>query len=273
MRSIRGCEGRFEAGCISERPHGVRWFPVQCIGLTFSKATHMWMDEKVVITEPDNQARWFRLLFDFKPNQPATTIDAVAEEEPTAPSMPNFPSFLIPNRMEFTDAGPTVRLEPVGKCVYCGAFEFTPGSGRKLSEEHIVTHGLGGMLVLPEASCESCQVKTKKIEGSVLRTLLWVPRRRLKIRGKSRKREEKLYPVTAVVDGRDVVMHLPLEEHPALLFLMVLNAPGILCGRPIGGSGIQGAWAQELGRGAIEKTLTRGVLKFTSPAIDTVRFA
>lgn len=229
----------------------------------------MWMKETVLVDEAHEwRARWFRLKFDFPPN--SFTPDA--ETAPLSASMPNLPTISIPNRVNFHDLAPTVRRNPVGKCIYCGATEFTPRSGRKLSEEHVVSEGLGGSLVLPEASCESCANKTKRIEGAVLRTLLWAPRRRLKIRGKNRKRNEKLYPVTAIVNDRDVVMHLPLDDHPTVLFFLVLNVPGILCGRKVGESGIQGVWAQELGQ-SINKILQRGVSTFASATMDTVRFA
>jgi hypothetical protein len=53
---------------------------------------------------------------------------------------------------------------PVGRCIYCGA-----GPGTRLSREHIVPIGLGGGLVLPKASCESCSKITQKFEETCLR--------------------------------------------------------------------------------------------------------
>jgi hypothetical protein len=230
------------------------------------KLLAMWMDQVPIIAAQNFEARWFRLRFEFRQEIQTTTVPPSAPPEEAAERR-----YDVPHRAELGDRAPTRRLPRIGKCIYCGATEFVPGSGRKLSEEHVVSEGLGGSLVLPEASCEACANKTKKIEGNVLRTVLWAPRRHLKIRGKKRKRAESLYPVTAIVDGKDVVMHLPLDAHPTMLFLMVFNAPGILCARTVGRSGIQGAWAQELGN-RVQGFVNRGVRNFASPSMDTVRF-
>ncbi len=49
---------------------------------------------------------------------------------------------MIPNEIR-----ETTRTDPIGRCIYCG--------GRKgLLDEHIIPYGLGGNLVLPEASCK-----------------------------------------------------------------------------------------------------------------------
>ena len=42
------------------------------------------------------------------------------------------------------------QVTKIGRCIYCGTTE------GKLSEEHITPYGLGGLLVLQEASCERC---------------------------------------------------------------------------------------------------------------------
>jgi hypothetical protein len=54
---------------------------------------------------------------------------------------------------------------PFGRCVYCGV-------ASDLSDEHIVPLGLGGRLVLPQASCSVCSAKTSKVERTCLRTML-----------------------------------------------------------------------------------------------------
>ena len=43
---------------------------------------------------------------------------------------------------------------PVGRCIYCGG-----DGGGTLTKEHIFPAGLGGGLVLPRASCTSCQTE------------------------------------------------------------------------------------------------------------------
>lgn len=215
------------------------------------------------VREADLRARWFRIRLE---------VDPRPNVSPAAPQANSDPVFLVPNRTELGPGFPVKVYAPVGRCIYCDATEFIPGTGRKLSEEHIVSEGLGGVIVLPEASCEVCAKTTTKIEGNILRTVLWTPRRHLKIRGKKRKRDERTFPLTAVVDGKDVPLHLPLNEHPALLFLLRLQAPGILLGRPEEFSGIAGIWMQELISDSINEMRDRGLPSFASPSIDTVRF-
>ena len=55
------------------------------------------------------------------------------------------------------------RYDPIGHCIYCGATEFPGGAGR-FSDEHIFPYALGGRMVLPEASCDTC---AKIINGQI----------------------------------------------------------------------------------------------------------
>ena len=57
-------------------------------------------------------------------------------------------------------------FDPVGKCIYCGAEPPEP-----LTIEHILPQGLGGGLILPAASCETCRRITHKIEEICLRSM------------------------------------------------------------------------------------------------------
>lgn len=200
-------------------------------------------------------SRYFRLKLDFA-NQ--THAQSTRKEPSEA-----LPSFSVDGQKEIHDRSPTVRYAPVGSCIYCG-------SQNCLSEEHIVGEGLAGSLVLPQASCPECATATCRIEGSVLRTLLLAPRRHLGIKVKKRKRNEPTIPLTAIVDGKDVEIRLPLDEYPTLLFMMIMNAPGIAAGRPLGAPGIHGAWARQI--------WTSGTMpppntpQFASPPFDSVRF-
>lgn len=58
-----------------------------------------------------------------------------------------------------------MHFRPIGACIYCGRTD-TP-----LSKEHIVAYGLGGVDVLPEASCAACRDLTSKFEGIVARDM------------------------------------------------------------------------------------------------------
>jgi hypothetical protein len=61
------------------------------------------------------------------------------------------------------------RYAPAGFCIYCGA----RGPSVALGQEHIVPKGLGGTLILPDASCRDCEKITGAIEQQCLRRMFW----------------------------------------------------------------------------------------------------
>lgn len=135
-----------------------------------------------------------------------------------------------------------------------------------MSDEHIVAEGLGGKLVLPESSCEECAKITCDTEGAILQTLFLAPRRHLKIKGKKRKHKVNSYPLTTVINGEDVKIYTPIEEHPSVLLMLMLDRPRLLNGA----GGIAGIWTYTLGD--VEPALSRGVNNIASPAFDILRF-
>ncbi|MFZ7095482.1 hypothetical protein ACOPJQ_08675 [Luteimonas dalianensis] len=119
----------------------------------------------------------------------------------------------------------TVRTAPAGACIYCGATE-----GR-LTDEHVVPKGLGGTLVLPQASCDDCARLTSQFEMRVLRGFLDRGRQAMGIKGrKSHKRpaadtltqtfiqaDESTIDHDVPWDDGVKVMHLPVFVLPAFL--------------------------------------------------------
>ena len=112
--------------------------------------------------------------------------------------------------------------EPVGRCIYCGATEV------RLTAEHIIPESLGGMLILPAASCDACATETGAFEGRCAGQMFRGPRRILglpqKNRGSKRKTKPDLFSVKA--DGRSV--EVEAHELPAMLVMFTFNPPGIL---------------------------------------------
>lgn len=119
----------------------------------------------------------------------------------------------------------TVRLRPVGTCIYCGS---TAG---RLTDEHIIPQGLGGTLVLEKASCDPCAQVTSRFEMDALRGFLDHGRQALGIKGrKSHKRKpQESVPQTFLLSDEALrkgaaspeqsvrVMHLPVFVLPAFL--------------------------------------------------------
>jgi hypothetical protein len=77
----------------------------------------------------------------------------------------------------------------IGSCIYCAA---TDG----LSKEHVLPYGLGGDLVLHEASCSNCRDATSKIELQLLRGHWWPYRRFLGLQSRRPQEQDRDFPVT-----------------------------------------------------------------------------
>ncbi len=201
----------------------------------------------------------------FAPESPGATVFPPAGPANVTVVMP---VVALPNEFTIRPRDPRRELKKIGKCIYCGASEFIPGTGQPLSEEHFVTEGLGSRLVLLEASCKRCAKKTSDVERMVLQRSLLTPRVRLGIRRKKRKRSEGKFPVHVTgSDQQDVISHTSLDDHPSVLFLPYFNPPGLMIDRPIGENSLQGAFLKTL------TTLPKPAYReFASPPIDTAAF-
>lgn len=133
--------------------------------------------------------------------------------------------------MAFTPVKNTIRLPAPGSCIYCG-------SSDTLSDEHVIPLGLGGRLVLTDASCQACSRITSAFERKVLRGFMGparitanFPTRRKKSRPASRSVSLLRGTTYEEVIG-------PSGEVPALLQLPTLATAGILTGA-VGTSGVK----------------------------------
>lgn len=121
------------------------------------------------------------------------------------------------NKLDMTDHYPTLQklerktYQPFGKCIYCDKED-------KLSDEHIIPFGLGGTLVLPQASCPSCCDKTSRFERTILRGELWPVRVYRAMQSyRKHKKAPNSYPLVVVRDGREETVQLPLDRYPILV--------------------------------------------------------
>jgi hypothetical protein len=111
---------------------------------------------------------------------------------------------------------------PVGQCIYCGTTE-----GR-LTAEHIIPESLGGMLILPAASCNACAVEIGAFEGRCVGQMFRGPRRILGLPQKNRGRKRKAKPDTFDIraDGRSV--EVEAHDFPGMLVMFSFDPPGFL---------------------------------------------
>jgi hypothetical protein len=177
----------------------------------------------------------------------------------------------MPLTFNMKNRDPTVRRPPQRRCIYCDATIYRPKSDRKLGDEHVIAEGLGGNLVLQEASCEACETAIMEFEPAVLRTILYAPRVHLGIRRKRRKRGEESIKVRGSWGGDEVEIDLPIKNVPVLLFLLRLGLPGVLVGRPPDFADLKGAWVSHLNPD--KPIVPPGFKSFASPVMDTYKFA
>jgi hypothetical protein len=180
------------------------------------------------------------------------------------------PAVTIPNANGIEPKSGRQQFPAAKICIYCGAKEYLPGSNRPLGEEHVIAEGLGGTLILPEASCGKCEAATSVIERAVLRTSLFATRARLEIRGKRRKREHgNSYPITTITGGKDVEIMMPLDVHPTILLMLGFNPPRIFAPADRRAD-IAGLWLHYFG--SPEEAYRQGAESIASPSFDTVQF-
>lgn len=192
-------------------------------------------------------------------------VEATWDPRPLS-SLLDQPRLTMPNSFALEMNGPREELAKLVRCLYCPATELRPGLGEPLSEEHFVTEGLGSRLVLLEASCEKCAQQTNRFETIVLKHSLLAVRRKLRIRGKKRRRNEARFSVRVVDEnGQEAVEWHTLDEHPTVMMLPHFDAPGILCGRPIGEGMPMTMFTRTFGD--MDITTARSIL---SPRVDTV---
>lgn len=123
----------------------------------------------------------------------------------------------------------TKRYAAVGRCIYCHAEEWSPGSTRKLGDEHVIAQGLGGQLLLPEASCRECEKETSRVELEWLRGSFYTARVQKEI-GKKKKRFPTHLPLRVEVAGRTIVKQVRIGKYPAMVVTLLFDPPGVLSG-------------------------------------------
>lgn len=115
----------------------------------------------------------------------------------------------------------------VGRCIYCGAAEHSPGR-RRLGDEHIIPEALDGSLILPEASCGKCEGVTSSAEQYCAKATLGALRYQLDLPTKRPKNRPKTLPVEVRSGGVWRIENVPVEDYPLLVAMPRLSWPGIL---------------------------------------------
>jgi hypothetical protein len=139
------------------------------------------------------------------------------------------------------DPMPPIRFEAVGRCIYCG-WEDQP-----LSDEHIIPYGIGGRLVLPEASCRTCSKRTGAIEKSLLRSQNWWPlRRALDLASRRAREQPQSFPVEVSAAGQAHCVDVKVGNYPLVVVVFEFDPPTHLSGSPLPEGGESQAVAQRV---------------------------
>lgn len=126
---------------------------------------------------------------------------------------------------------PPKKYSPVNKCIYCRVY-----SGQ-LTLEHIVPYGLAGnALLLPKASCKTCESITGRFEQVCLRTILGPFRLRFNSPTRNPKDRPSKLPLTfATAIGDEPVplqtITVPTSEFPMAFVGLRLRRARILDGK------------------------------------------
>lgn len=137
---------------------------------------------------------------------------------------------------------------PVGRCIYCGT-----RAGR-LTDEHLIPFSLGGMMYLPNASCDSCARITSRFEQVCARTMFGAFRTRVGMPTRRPRERPALLPLRIQsIDGQDTTLNVPALEHPGPLVLVDWGPPRLMSGHRAGDRVAHRVWAHLPGaRGIVE---------------------
>ena len=117
------------------------------------------------------------------------------------------------------------RYPPVGRCIYCGRDDLP------LTDEHIVPYGLGGQVILPDASCKPCaHITGAVVERQCLRNMLGPARIHLGLPTRNKKDRPKTSLLTVEYGDRHETVELPYAEIPRAFSLLMLSYPTLLFG-------------------------------------------
>jgi hypothetical protein len=102
-----------------------------------------------------------------------------------------------------------------------------------LGREHIVPFGLGGELILPKASCRSCETITGRVEQMCLRGMFGPLRHAAGLQTRRPKERPSEFPLKLVSENGEVrIVMVPADEYPTTVHLIELPPARILRGLP-----------------------------------------
>lgn len=99
-----------------------------------------------------------------------------------------------------------------------------------LTDEHVIPRGIGGKLIIGNASCEKCRLITHRFETAVMQKMLLASRIHIGFKSKNPKGRPNHLPVHVVRDGKMKTDSVPICDHPGLMILPIFPSPGLYSG-------------------------------------------
>ena len=123
---------------------------------------------------------------------------------------------------------------PVGRCIYCGASTYAGTEAcKKLGDEHIIPAGLGGRLILPEASCHACETLNNSAETFCQNNMLEAFRLHLGItRNRRRSTPRKSLRAEFLRYDGWHTHKIPASQCPVIMLVPTLPAPDVFYPHP-----------------------------------------
>lgn len=125
----------------------------------------------------------------------------------------------------------THKFEPKNQCVYCGATAYDASGRRKLGDEHIIPETIGGIFILPNSVCQSCEKEINRAETALYRGGFSAVKRHFKFKGKKRSKRnvQDTLPIFDCSESESGVrIDVPVDEYPGLLLLQIPPVPKII---------------------------------------------
>ncbi|UWU81171.1 HNH endonuclease [Bradyrhizobium huanghuaihaiense] len=132
-----------------------------------------------------------------------------------------------------------MRYAPVKHCIYCGDTSYSQRR-TKLGDEHIIPEGLGGDLILPEASCAECERVINRTEQFCQKNMLGPFRYQADLPTKRPKDRPKTLPAQKIMpDGSEKTVQIPIAEYPVHLLLPKFPLPQLMLPYPLRQSNLE----------------------------------
>jgi hypothetical protein len=114
----------------------------------------------------------------------------------------------------------------VGRCIYCRTDDV---SQRTLGEEHIIPRGLGGNLVLREASCGACEAIINKFETECIDRQFLAARPHFGVKTRKSGVVPDMLPIKQMA-GEVRPRRIPAASHPSLIVQFAFGEPSLWTG-------------------------------------------